>query len=194
MIVFVPDPRLTAPAKAVERIDKKILRVVREMKTTLVNTKNPKGVGLAAPQIGVLYRIFITRPTQDSPIEVFLNPEIIWMSKEVSEIKRPASTQRGEPEDGKRSIRKDKKLEGCLSIPNIWGYLKRPSKVKLRYMDLTGITHEREFSGFTSTIVQHETDHVNGILFTQRVFEQKEKLYHIEKDEKGEEKLVEVEI
>ena len=186
MIVFVPNPILTAPAKSVEKIDKKILRVVREMKTTLVNTKNPKGVGLAAPQIGVLYRIFITRPTQDSPIEVFLNPEIIWLSKEVSEIKRP--------EDGKRSTRKDKKLEGCLSIPNIWGYLKRPRKVKLRYMDLTGTTHEREFSGFTSTIVQHETDHVNGILFTQRVFEQKEKLYTIEENEKGEEKLVEVEI
>lgn len=184
MIVSVPNPVLTTPAKTVERIDKKILRIIEEMKTTLVNTKNPKGVGLAAPQMGISYRIFITRPAETSLIEVFLNPEIIWKSEEVAEIKRP----------GKQSTRKDKKLEGCLSIPNIWGYLKRPVKVRLRYMDLTGITHEREFSGFEATIVQHETDHVNGLLFTQRVLEQKEKLYQIEEDEKGKEKLVEVEI
>lgn len=184
MIITVPNTVLTTPTKNVGKIDKKILDIVDRLKTALINAKNPKGVGLAAPQIGISYRIFITRPTATSPVEVFLNPEIIWKSEEVSEIKRP----------GKQSTKKDKKLEGCLSISNIWGYLKRPTRVKLRYMAITGTIHEREFSGFKSTIVQHETDHVNGILFTQRVLEQKEKLYTIEENKKGEEKLVEVEI
>lgn len=186
MIVAAPNPVLTTPAKTVGKIDKKILDIVARMKGALINTKNPKGVGLAAAQIGVSCRIFITRPTESSPIEVFLNPEIIERSAEVSEIKRP--------KDGRKSLPKDKKLEGCLSIPNIWGYLKRPTRVKLRYMDITGKIQERTFSGFAATIIQHETDHINGILFTHRVLEQNEKLYTIEENEKGEEKLVEVEI
>ena len=61
-------------------------------------------------------------------------------------------------------------------------------------MDMNGIMQEKEFGGFMATIIQHETDHLNGILFTQRVLEQKQKLYQIEEDEKGEEKLVEIEI
>ncbi len=155
------------------------------MKHDLVYKKNPKGVGLAAPQIGIPLRIFITKPFETSSIDVFINPEIIWRSEEIGEIERPKAA--------KPSIRRERKLEGCLSIPNVWGYLKRHKKVKLRYMDLAGKILEKEFSGFEATIVQHETDHLNSILFTQRVLEQKQKLFTIE-EKNGDEKLVEIEL
>lgn len=184
MIITVPNPVLTSPAKFVVKIDKKILQIIVRMKEELVNTKNPRGVGLAAPQIAVPLKIFITRPTPDTPIEVFINPEIIWASKEQAEI--------SPPDNSKPSLRREKKLEGCLSIPKVWGYLKRSKKVKLRYLDINGKLHEKEFIGFMATIVQHESDHLNGILYTKRVLEQGQKLYEIEKNEKGEEKLIEI--
>lgn len=193
MIVTVPNEVLTTPAKRVLKIDKKVKDVVKKLKTTLINTQNPKGVGLAASQIGISLQIFITRPTEKSLIDVFINPEITWRSERLAEIVRP--------DEGKPSLRKERtclpagrKLEGCLSIPNIWGYLKRPDKVRLRFLDINGKVEEKEFSGFLATIVQHETDHLNGILFTKRVLEQSEKFYRIEEDKDGNEKLVEVEI
>lgn len=186
MIVQTPDIVLTTPSRKVLKIDSKILAVIAEMKKTLLTAHNPKGVGLAAPQIGISLRIFITRPSENAKIEVFINPEIVWHSSNLSEIKRP--------EDGKKSLKREKKLEGCLSVENVWGYLKRPDRVKLKYMDVDGVIQEKEFSGFMATIVQHETDHLNGILFTRRVMEQHEKLYSIEEDEEGGEKLVEIEI
>jgi len=186
MIITVPNIVLTTPAKVVGKIDKKILQIIDRMKQELVDTENPRGVGLAAPQIAVPLKIFITRSTPATPIEVFINPEIIWASKELSEISRP--------DNSKPSLRHEKKLEGCLSLPKIWGYLKRPKKVKLRYLDVNGKQHEKEFTGFMATIVQHETDHVYGILYTKRVLEQGQKFYQIEKDEKEKEKLVEIKI
>ena len=185
MITKVPNPVLTALSQKVTKIDKKILSIVEEMKKTLISTDNPKGVGLAAPQIGLPLAIFITKPNDKSPIGIFMNPEITWKSSELSEIVR---------EGKENDKRKEKKLEGCLSIPEVWGYLRRPSKVRLKYMGTDGKTREEEFTGFMATIVQHETDHINGILFTHRVMEQKERLYKIELNEKGEDELVEIEI
>lgn len=187
MIVSVPHPVLTTPAKNVGKIDRKILDIIAQMKKTLLEKTNPKGVGLAAPQIGIPLKIFITKSTEESGIEVFINPTIMEFSKEKSEIKRP----RGNKTKG--TVR-EKKLEGCLSIPNVWGYLKRSSKVILRYTDIKGIIREKGYSGFMATIIQHETDHLEGILFTRRVLEQKQKLYRIERDEKGEETLTEIEL
>lgn len=193
MIVYVPDPVLSLPSKTVGLIDKKILDVVSQMKRTLIEKVNPKGVGLAAPQIDIPLKIFITKPEENSEMDVFINPEIIEYSKDLAEIERPSSANlpagRQELSSGK-----GKKLEGCLSIPNVWGYLKRPKTVKLKYLDINGQVQTKVFSGFMATIVQHETDHLNGILFTQRVLEQKQKLYRIESNEKGEEKLIELEI
>lgn len=186
MIVQTPDPVLTTPARKVLKIDAKILAVISEMKKTLNSAYTPKGVGLAAPQIGIPLRIFITKPHEKADIEVFINAEVIWQSPRLSEIKRP--------EDGMKSLKKDRKLEGCLSVHNVWGYLKRPDRVKLKYTEIDGVTREKEFTGFMATIIQHETDHLNGILFTRRVMEQKEKLYSIEEDGEGGEKLVEIEI
>jgi peptide deformylase len=184
MIVTVPNSVLTSPAKKVEKIDKKILSIVSKMKKDLIDANKPKGVGLAAPQIGVPLRIFITRPTEKSPIRVFMNPEILARSETVSEIVRE--------DDGKPNVRREKKLEGCLSIPNVWGHLKRATWVKLKYMDEHGEEKVETFQGFLATIVQHETDHLNGVLFTQRVIEQKEKLYSIETNINGEEQWEEI--
>jgi peptide deformylase len=185
-IVQVPNPVLITHTKKVTVIDKKVLDIIDRMKKTLSITDNPKGVGLAATQIGISLSIFITRPRENSVIRAFINPQIIWKSDELSELVRD--------EGEGNSIRKEKKLEGCLSINNIWGHLLRASHVKLRYLDPTGQTKEEKFSGFMATIIQHEVDHLNGILFTQRVMEQKEKLYEIHTNDKGEEKLVEIEI
>lgn len=186
MIVIAPHKVLNTSAKPIGKIDKKVRQIIARMKKTLVEKENPKGVGLAAPQIGLSLRLFITKPTEDSPVEVFINPEIIAKSKDLGEIQRP--------KNGKLTLRKERKLEGCLSIPNVWGYLKRPKKVQLRYIDEEGKEQEKGFDGFMATIIQHETDHVNGILFTQRVLEQKQKLYRIEENKDGEEELVDIEI
>ena len=189
MIVKTPDAVLTTAAKQVMRIDRRVIDVIERMKRELIATKNPKGVGLAAPQIGVSLRIFITRPTEKSPIKTFINPEITWLSHTLVELNRPDQNE-GE----KRSLSRDKKLEGCLSIPQIWGYLKRSDKLRVKYMDMEGVTHDEKFDGFMSTIIQHETDHLNGILYTKRVLDQGGKFFRIEVDKKGKEELVEIEI
>src|SRR3989338_5250133 len=162
MIVKVPHPVLTRPAKEVKKFDKKAVDIINQLKKILNSADNPKGVGLAAPQIGESLRIFVTKPREPDKIRVFINPKIISQSRKLSEIKRT-------DEDKDKSLAKEKKLEGCLSIENVWGYLKRPSTVKLRFMDDKGKIKEEDFNGFMATIIQHETDHLNGILFTQRV-------------------------
>lgn len=179
-IVHAPNPILTTPAKTVTWFDKRLLRLVKEMEETLKATRKPKGVGLAAPQIGEPYRVFITKPSPKDEMRVFVNPEIISMSNDNN--------------DEGQLIQREKQLEGCLSIPNIWGHVTRANAVILRYQDIQGDTHEELIEGFLATIVQHETDHVNGILFTQRVMEQREKLYQTKKDKNGKEYLEELEL
>lgn len=177
-IIHAPHVALTTPAKNVATFDKRLDTLIETMKRTLIATNNPKGVGLAAPQIGESWRVFITRPTEKSAIRVFINPEISFASPELTD---------GVPE-------RDNKLEGCLSIPNVWGKVKRASKIKLAYIDEIGKIHEETFEGFLATIIQHETDHVNGILYTQRVLEQKGKLFQTGKDKDGKEVLEEINI
>lgn len=175
-IVYVPHEVLTTPAKTVVGFDKKLASLVSDLKETLIATRNPKGVGLAAPQIGESWRVFITRPKEQDQIRVFINPEIIQTSPEQTD---------GIPQ-------RDNKLEGCLSIPKIWGRVKRASALTLKYQDETGAIREEKFKGFLATIIQHETDHINGILYTHRVLEQKGKLYQAGRDDKGKEILEEI--
>lgn len=174
-VVHIPNTVLTHPAKPVRLFDKKLMGIIKDMKETLIAATNPKGVGLAAPQIGLPLRIFVTRPTEKSGIRVFINPEIIETSQ---------------PEKKKENG----SLEGCLSIPTIWGDVTRAPKLTLRYQDETGIEHTEIITGFLATIVQHETDHINGILFTQRVLEQHGKFYQTSTDDQGKEVLEEVTI
>lgn len=167
-IVHAPSPILTKTVREVKKIDKKIRELVYEMEETLIEQIDPQGVGLAAPQIAVDLAIFIIKPTLKSETLVFINPKILE-SKQAS----PSATPQEKEEDIK--------LEGCLSIPRIWGPVVRNIKVLLEYQDLTGERHTEWFGGFKAVIIQHEMDHLQGVLFTQRVLEQKGKLYQ-EKD------------
>jgi peptide deformylase len=173
-IVLIPQPVLTSASKPVTAFDKKLAHIISDMKTTLRHATNPKGVGLAAPQIGVGLQLFITRPAPKDDIRVFINPTIL--SREPSAPNADKSNQ----------------LEGCLSIPGVWGTVNRSPKLTLSFQDETGEKHEEEISGFLATIVQHEMDHLQGVLFTQRVLEQKNKFYQTTQDDKGKEILEEV--
>lgn len=175
-IVVVPNAVLTEPAKTITSFDRALEKLIAKMKATLLATRNPKGVGLAAPQIAESWRVFITRPKEESRIRVFINPEIVRRSHDQTD---------GVPD-------RENKLEGCLSIPTIWGKVKRARTLTIRFQDEKGIRHEETFAGFLATIIQHETDHTNGILYTQRVLEQKGKLYQTGKDEEGKEVLEEI--
>ncbi len=177
-IVRVPNQVLASPAKTVTDFDKRLAKLVSDLKETLIATKNPKGVGLAAPQIGEALRVFVTRPTEKTPIRVFINPEVVKQSKDLTD---------GVPE-------RENKLEGCLSIPKIWGKVKRAKSLTLKYQNEEGKEIIEDFTGFLATIIQHETDHTNGILYTQRVLEQKGKLYQTVIDKDGKDELEEITI
>ena len=177
-IVLVPNDVLTSPAKPITVFDEKLKRLIRDMEETLRSAVDPKGVGLAATQIGLGVRIFLTKPNEKAKIRAFINPEIIHRSEDLTD----GITERGN------------KLEGCLSIPNIWGKVRRTSSLTLRYQDESGLSHVEDFKGFHATIIQHETDHINGILFTQRVLEQKEKLFQVATEKDGSEVLEEIKL
>jgi peptide deformylase len=131
------------------------------MEKTLLSQKDPLGVGLSAPQVGVLQHIFIIKPDPKSPIEHFINPEILQTDN---------STK-------KQDLDEDEMLEGCLSIPKTWAPVERDDKVKIGYQTLDGKKEERWFSDLESVAVQHEIDHLHGILFTQRALEQGKQIY-----------------
>lgn len=166
-IVQVPHKVLTSPTKQVEIIDDKIKKLVYDMEEALIAQVDPQGVGLAATQVGYDLALFIMKPSLKSKIEVCINPRILKVEDGKSKIESKS--------DG------NKKLEGCLSIPRIWGPVRRPQKVFMEYQDLSGEKHSKWFTGFKATIVQHEVDHLQGVLFTQRALEQKTTLYE-EKD------------
>lgn len=191
-IVTAPNPILSQPAKEINKLDSQVLSVIEEMKVSLNSAKDPEGVGLAAPQIGKSLRIFIAKPNPKGKILVFVNPKIL--SK--SEPSQSFTKERKVASDGKSKRKKKEvqKLEGCLSLKDIWGTVLRSPKVKLSYMDEAGKTYVKDFSGFLATIVQHESDHLDGILFPRRVLEQKGKLYKSERDEKGEDVFEEIEL
>ena len=112
---------------------------------------NNPGIGIAAPQIGINRNIIWVQrfDKNGEPFELYLNPKIIWRSQ---------------------LLRKGP--EGCLSIPDITGNVLRNYTIKLTYQDKTGKQFEELIEGFTAVIFQHETDHLNGILFTDRMTEQ----------------------
>ena len=150
------------------------------MEKILTAQKDPVGVGLAANQVGLDLSIFIIKPTEKAKIKVFINPEIVnvgsqFIAPKIKGVINHAPT--------KKSKRNKIKLEGCLSIPRIWGPVRRADRVFLRYQDLTGKKHLKWFSGFEAVIIQHEIDHLNGIVFTQRSLEQKKQLYREENEE-----------
>lgn len=164
-IVNVPHPVLANPTKTVDKIDEEIRKFVYEMEETLASQSDPQGVGLAANQVGRDLSIFIIKKSPQADTQVFINPRIIR-----------TDPVRVSPSKGK-SRKNGEKLEGCLSIPRIWGPVKRSSKVLIEYQDLNSQSHKRWFKGFEAVIIQHEMDHLNGVVFTQRSMEQNAPLY-----------------
>ena len=181
-IVNAPNKVLSQQAKPIEKIDKAIHKLIKDMEKTLIIAKDPEGVGLAAPQVEVSLQLFLVKQTSKSPTLVFINPKIEEYIDDEPEQK--------EKEDKEKGVQ----LEGCLSLQDIWGVVKRSHSVVLSYQDETGKDHKRKFSGFIATIIQHEVDHLSGFLFTKRVLEQKNPLYNCKKYENGEVEYEKIEL
>lgn len=169
------DPVLRKKAKKVEKIDKKILKLVQDLKDTLKVQKEPEGVGLAAPQIGKSLRIFIADYKNFQ--RVVINPEIL-------------SIEKAKPHSAKVSRGKKEILEGCLSLPYYYGPLKRASKVTVKYLNEKGESVTETFVDFDAQIILHEIDHLNGILFVDHILEEKKPLYKVDGDEWEEVELI----
>lgn len=190
-IVTTPNKILLEKAREVKNFDKKLVTIIQEMEKTLRATTDPIGVGLAAPQVGLSLRLFQMKPTEKSNVTTYINPVIESTSKE-QEV--PNFTNSEKVEGHKPKSSKNKLLEGCLSIPDIWGNVTRKKEVTLSWDDQNGNHFKQAFTGFPAIIIQHEVDHLDGILFTKHVMEQGEKLFKSHKDENGEDEFDEIEI
>ena len=148
-LVILPDAQLRLVSKPVEAVTPEIKALVADMFETMYDAP---GIGLAAIQIGVPLRVVtidLSKPEAKEGEEpeprkpqVFINPEVTWSSDEFSAYE-----------------------EGCLSIPEYYEEVERPAEVKVRYMDIDGKTHEIAADGLLATCLQHEIDHLDGILF-----------------------------
>lgn len=145
-IVWAPDPVLKAKCARVETVDDEVRRLMDDMLETMYDAP---GVGLAAPQVGVKRRVIVVdcarADEKPAPIRM-VNPELIAVSE--------AETTNE---------------EGCLSLPGHYADVTRPAEAKVRYLDETGATREIEADGLLATCVQHEIDHINGILFVDHL-------------------------
>ena len=141
-IIVLPDKRLRLVSEPVVRIDPEMRKLVADMFETMYAAP---GVGLAAIQLGVPKRVVTidaTRGDEKKQPVTLINPEILWFSEEKSVIE-----------------------EGCLSIPDFTDEVERPAKIKARFLDLDGRTIEAEAEGLFARVLQHEIDHINGVLF-----------------------------
>lgn len=141
-IIKLPDPVLRQKAMPVERIDDDLRRLAAEMLETMYDAP---GIGLAAPQVAVSRRLMVMDVARDeepkNPI-VMINPEILSLGEELRLHE-----------------------EGCLSIPDIYAEIERPGQCRVRYIDETGAPQEIDCEGLMATVVQHEIDHLDGVLF-----------------------------
>ena len=163
-ILDVKNPKLRIKSKPINIVDKRIKEIAKDLIDTLSVQKNPEGVGLAACQIGKNIRMFAM--VHRKKIKIVINPKILSSSN----VKTPKKDD--EPI-----------MEGCLSILNYYGPLKRPQKVTLNYQNLEGEMKTENFMGLSAQIVQHEVDHLNGILFTDILFKQKASLFKLKGEE-----------
>ena len=145
-ILILPDKRLRLVSKPVAKIDAATRQLVEDMFETMYDAP---GIGLAAIQIGEPRRIVtmdLAKKDESREPQVFINPELISQS-------------------GDANVHE----EGCLSIPEYYEEVARPAEVKLRYLDLDGKQHEIEAEGLLATCIQHEIDHLNGVLFIDHI-------------------------
>jgi peptide deformylase len=141
-IIKLPDPRLRLVSKPVIDIDDELRSLVADMFETMYAAP---GIGLAAIQVGIPQRVVtldLAKKDEPRKPEVVINPEILWTSEERNTYE-----------------------EGCLSIPELYEEVERPAQVKVRFTDLESQLHEVEANGLLATCLQHEIDHLNGVLF-----------------------------
>jgi peptide deformylase len=141
-ILILPDKRLRQVSDPVKKIDAGIRKLIEDMFETMYDAP---GIGLAAIQIGAPKRIItmdLAKKEEPKKPQVFINPEILWTSQDKAIYE-----------------------EGCLSIPEYYGDVERPAQVKVKYLDHEGKPREVEANGLLGTCLQHEIDHLDGILF-----------------------------
>ena len=141
-IVKLPDPILKTVSVPVPAVTDELRGLVKDMFDTMYAAP---GIGLAAVQIGVRKRIVVTDVAKDEEPKTpmcFVNPEVVWRSEETTDYE-----------------------EGCLSIPEFFDTVVRPAEVRVRYMDLEGEEQVIHCTGLLATCIQHEIDHINGVLF-----------------------------
>ncbi|MDQ7250616.1 peptide deformylase [Dongia sedimenti] len=145
-IIVAPDPRLKRIAEPVAKVDAETRRLMDDMLETMY--KAP-GIGLAAPQVGVLQRVIVIDLAREDekpqPLRM-ANPELIWVSDEDAVYN-----------------------EGCLSLPEHYADVTRPAAIKVRYIDHENEIRELEADGLLATCIQHEMDHLEGILFVDHL-------------------------
>jgi peptide deformylase len=145
-IITAPDPRLKIRAQWVPVVDAKIRRLMDDMLETMHASL---GIGLAAPQIGVASRVIVLdvarEGEQPQPMRL-ANPEILWRSEELAT-----------------------NSEGCLSLPEHYAEVTRPAEIRLRYLDYQNQVRERDATGLVATCLQHEIEHLDGILFVDHL-------------------------
>jgi peptide deformylase len=144
-ILEVPDRRLTTVCAPVERIDAGLLRLLDDMLETMYTAP---GIGLAAPQVGVLRRAFVIDlggEGERAPLSL-INPELVSRSESINVAE-----------------------EGCLSLPKQFGEVARADQVLVRYLDRAGVTQEIGAEGLLARCLQHEIDHLNGVLFVDHL-------------------------
>lgn len=153
-IITVPHPTLRSVASAVTLVDKKLFKFIKDLEETLLETRNPKGVGLAAPQVDKLKRIFAINLAEDNrELRSIINPVILEHSTELT-----YGPEKDEPY-----------LEGCLSIPGIYGPIPRWEWVELSYEVVNNnelVKKQERFEDYGARVIQHELDHLEGVLFT----------------------------
>jgi len=141
-ILTAPDPRLKAVSKDVETVDDGVRRLIDDMTESMYAAD---GIGLAAVQIGVPKRVIVMdlaqREGKKEPL-AYVNPKILWASEEMMTFQ-----------------------EGCLSVPEIWDDVERPAKIRAEYLDRHGKKQILEAEGLLATCLQHEMDHLEGVLF-----------------------------
>ena len=145
-LVILPDPVLRQVSTPVERVDADVKRLADDMLETMYDAP---GIGLAAIQVGLPLRMLvIDLSREDEPRDpaVFINPEILSSSDE-------------------RNVHE----EGCLSIPDYYAEVERPASIRVRYVDAGGAQHEVDADGLLATCLQHEIDHLNGVLFIDHI-------------------------
>lgn len=145
-ILTEEDEQLRKHSRKVDKFDARLHTLIDDMRETL---ESSGGVGLAAPQVGVLRRVVVLLDVNQEPEELLelVNPEVIETSGE------------------------ERMLEGCLSVPGVWGYVMRPEHAVIRAQDRDGNWFEREGEGIVAQCFCHETEHLDGHLFTEKVEE-----------------------